>query len=469
MLHHRYRPFMAILTAVLSLLVLSGAAYALSRTLGYTPESGVIDNSTGIRMLAEPVAVTRDGVTLTVSTVFAYNDHIEVVYDVEGITPENDASLSADARTAPADFCGGVNVGSPPSTDGDARLLLPDGTVLERDHTGKFSQNVFSMKPVYSAGLPADATTITFLLDCIPQARRGAAPENWAIPLSLKTVPAGTVVGAPVVEGEPTIVQPTPEPAKPALPAAQVSTAPSPVVTITLSKLVPLDTKTVFFFSMDMENKDPSLISIMPVSVYVVDAQGQKIPLIGNFAWQPFEHRVGSEFEFTSQAKPADGPLTLVVENAVAYYAPLYVNPQQATPDEMSFTFDAGEDPQYGQVWNLGNEFVIAGYSLKVLSARSASYEDIQSPRFVDGSQGYDYGYDFSVEADPPVKMQVEMDIMSESPNCWLSNSMSNVPERSSIHYIQLCRGEYPRGDVRVIIRELSVLLENTWQVVWKP
>jgi hypothetical protein len=469
MLHLRYRPFMAILTAVLSLLVLSGAAYALSRSLGYTPEVGLVDNSAGIRMLVDPVAVTRDGVTLTISSVFAHNDHIELVYDVKGISPENDASQSADARTMPADFCGGVNIGSSPITGGDARLLLPDGTVLERDYTGKYAQNVFSMKPVYSASLPADVTTITFLLDCIPQTRRGTVPENWAVPLNLKTVPAGTVVGAPVVEVEPIVVQPTTEPTDTGLSTAQTSTVPTSVVTMNLAKIVPLDTRIVFYFSMEMENKDPSLISIMPVTVYVVDSQGQKIQLIGNFAWQPFEHRVGSEFEFTSQVKPAEGPLTLVVENAIAYYAPLYVIPQQATPDEMSFTFNAGANPQYGQIWNLENEFEIAGYALTVTSARAASYEDIKSPRFIDGSQGYEFGYDFAVEADPSVKMQVEMDIMLESPTCWLSNSMSNVPERSSIHYIQLCRGEYPTGNVRVTIRELSVLLENSWQVVWIP
>ena len=469
MLHHRYRPFLAILTAALSLLVISGAAYALGRTLGYIPGVGLVDNSAGIRMLAEPVAVTRDGVTLTISSVFAHNDHIELVYDVKGIAPENDASQSADARTSPMAFCGGVNIGSAPATEGDARLLLPDGTVLERDYTGKYAQNVFSMKPVYLASLPADVNTITFLLDCIPQARRGAVPENWAVPLALKMVPAGTVVGAPVVEVEPMVTQPTPEPADTDLPATQSSTVPTPVVTMHLSKFVPLDTRAVFYFRLEMEDKDPSLISIMPVSVYVVDSQGQKIPLIGNFAWQPFEHPVGSEFEFTTQGKPADGPLTLVVENAVVYYAPLYVNPQQAEPDEMSFTFNAGANPQYGQIWNLDNEFEIAGYSLKVTSARAASYEDIKSPRFIDGSQGYEYGYDFAVEADPSVKMQVEMDIMSESPTCWLNNSMSNVPERHSIHYIQLCRGEYPTGNVRVTIRELSVLLENTWQVVGTP
>jgi hypothetical protein len=469
MSHYRLKPILSILIAGFGLLLLSGAVYAFGRTLGYIPNIGLVDNSSGIRMLAEPVAETREGVTLTISNVIAYNDRVELIYDVKGISPENDGSKSEDARRLPMNFCGGVNIGSSSNMGGDARLQLPDGTVLERDYSGKYSQNAFAMKPVYASTIPAEVTRMTFQLDCIPHARRGAVPENWSVPLELKTVQSGTIVGAPVIEIEPPNVQPQQEPAVSALPVIQPSTVPTPAVKLNLSKIVPLDTMSIFYFSMEMENKDPSLISIMPANVYVIDSQGQKIQLIGNFAWQPFEHRVGSEFQYTSQTKPADGPITLIVENAVAYYAPLYTDPQQATQDEMSFAFDAGINPKYGQIWNLGESFVIAGYSINVKTARAASYDDIKSANFIDGSQGYDYGYDFLVEADPSVKMQVEMDIMSEAAACWLSNSASNLPESSSIHYIQLCQGEYPTGKLRVTIRELSVLVSNTWQAVWVP
>ena len=82
---------------------------------------------------------------------------------------------------------------------------------------------------------------------------------------------------------------------------------------------------------------------------------------------------------------------------------------------------------------------------------------------------GFEYGYDFAVETDPSVKMQVEMDIMSEDPVCGLSNSNPFGPYTASLHYIQLCREKFPTGNVRVTIRELSVLMENTWQATWQP
>src|SRR5512133_756622 len=119
MSHYRLQPLLAILIAGVSILLLSGAVYALGRTLGYMPAVGLVDNSSGIRMLAEPVAETREGVTLTVSSVFVYNDRVELVYDVKGISPENDGSKSEDAQRIPTDFCGGVNIGNSSSKQGD--------------------------------------------------------------------------------------------------------------------------------------------------------------------------------------------------------------------------------------------------------------------------------------------------------------------------------------------------------------
>ena len=84
-------------------------------------------------------------------------------------------------------------------------------------------------------------------------------------------------------------------------------------------------------------------------------------------------------------------------------------------------------------------------------------------------SQGFEYGYDFVVETDPTTKLQVEVDIMSDAPVCGLNNRVPHVPESPSIHIIQLCKDEYPKGDIKVVIRRLSVLIENDWQATWTP
>lgn len=440
-------------------------ANALKRLFGYVPGVGLVENTGNLRMLAEPVAVTRDGVTLTITNVFVYADRVELVYDVQGIAAANDGGQSPDSATNPKAFCGGLEPGDAPSKEGNPVLRLPDGTLLERDLTSKYPQNVFSMKPVYEAVVPADVDEMTFVLNCVPNARRNAEPENWEVPFRLVSVPQNTVIGAPAVEVEPTAV--------PAIINTPVETSniPAPVVTMTLTRVVPMASTTIFYFKMNVENGDPSLASIMPAAVYVTDSLGQKMKLVGNFPWQPFEHPVGSEFEYATQTNPAPGPLTLTVENAVAVYGPLSTNPAQTTPDPMSFTFDAGENPQHGQTWDLNREFEIAGYKLKVTSARAANFADLQTPgaNYIQGSQGFEYGYDFGVSADPSVKMLVEMDIMPELPMCWLMSDQPLVPDSSSIHYAQLCQDGYPKGNVKVTLRQLSVLVENTWQATWTP
>ena len=714
-----FRPAWAMaFVMALAVIVVSvpGVASAIGRLFGYVPDVGLVENTGDLRMLAAPASLTRDGVTLIIKHVFVYEDRVELSYEVEGIAPFNDRNQSEDAGTNPTAFCGGMNIGDAPNKDGDALLRLPNGSILERDHTGKYPQNVFAMKPVYDTKLPADVTELTLVLKCLPNARLGAVPENWEVPFKLATIPEGTVVGKPVTnvnvtsepvatehatpqivpsshqvtftlervaqteagpifyirmqiaDPDPAVVMaiprdvylidslgqkiqlmnntmysedpatvwefvPTTKPVDGVLtlvvadavmkyaplneatftfnagenpqynqtwtlnkefniagykvnvesvraanfddikdnpemrdpnggsdypegsqgfdngyqftvnidsmhkiagvqldiqsdscgmgeirplspspvvyytdlcrngypkgnvnvilrgisllaenvgqvvwspdgmtvPTAATSNLPAPVVTMTLEKIVPLDSYTVVYLSMDMENKDPSLVSIMPLTVYAIDSQGQKTRMRGNYVWQPFDHRVGSEFEFVTQSKPAPGPLTIVVEKAVAYYAPAHVDPPQAKPSDLEFTFDAGENPQVGQTWALNNTIEIAGYPLKVTSVQATTWDNIKIPDYIDGSQGYEFGYDFTVETDPSVKMQVEMDIMSESPMCWLSNSNTDAPYTASLHYIELCREKFPTGSVKVQIWQLAVLVENTWQATWQP
>lgn len=452
------KPAWAVAFAVILLAVITSApraVNALKRLLGYVPDVGLVENTGNLRILAEPSSVTRDGITITITQAMVYADHVELQYSVQGIGESNEMGN---------DICGFDHPNNDFWSDADADLRLPDGTIVRRDYAGKYqSANTFAMKPVYATAIPSEVNELTMVLKCIPLTKLGTAPENWEVPFKLIAVPAGTVVGAPVVEVEATSAPATAEPAAP------TAALPAPKISVTLERVVPLDSGMIFYIHFNVDNPDPSLISIMPASVYLLDSLGQKTQLRGGFVWQPFEHRVGSSFEYMSQTKPAAGPLTILVENAIAYYAPLYTDPPQATPDEMSFTFNAGENPQYGQTWQINKDLVIAGYPIHVLSARAANWADIETPNFLNGSQGYEYGYEFSLETDPSIRMLMRMDIMSESPMCWLSNAQSIMPDSSSIRYTELCRDTYPKGNVRVTIAELSILVNNTWQVSVTP
>jgi len=428
-----------------------GLAAALGRVFGYVPEVGLIETTNGLRMLAEPVSVTRDGVTITITNVLVYDDHIELMYEVDGIQPNYNHT---------PDFCGTIRPDNSFWSDADADLRLPDGTIIRRDYAGEYQfANRYAMQPVYAIQLPADVDEMTFVLKCIPFTKLGDVPENWEIPFKLMTVPAGEVVGYPVIE----VTQPVATEDAPASPSAEPVSAPK--VTITLERIVPTDANMVVYFYLNIENADPSLISLMPRSVFVIDSQGQKFRMIGSFVWQPFEHQVGSSFEFVSEGKPAPGPLTVVVDEIIAYYMPMYVDPPQATPEEMTFTFDAGDAPQQGQIWDLNKTFTIAGYDFEIAQAQAMTFADIETPNFIDGSQGFDYGYQFTVEADPALGLSVEMDIQRD--NCWLYDVKKVEP--SPLLYTQLCKDNYPTGEVSVTIREMSITIKDDIQVEWVP
>lgn len=430
-----------------------GLAAALGRVFGYIPEVGLVETTSGLRMLAEPVSATRDGITLTITNVFVYEDHVELKYEVSGIEP---------VYSNASGMCGAVRPDNNFWSDADADLRLPDGTMIRRDYAGEYQfANRYAMQPVYAVQLPVEVDELTFVLKCIPFTKLGEVPGNWEIPFKLVTVPAGTVVGFPVIEVTPPATEEVP-----ASPSTEVVSAPK--VTMTLERIVPTDSNTVLYMHFNMENPDPSLISIMPRSVYVIDSTGQQIRLIGSFVWQPFEHQVGSSFEFITESRPADGPFTVVADQVIAYYMPLYTDPPQMTAEEMTFTFDAGEDPQVGQKWDLNKTFTIAGYDFEIVSAQAVTFEELANRHnYIDGSQGYDYGYQFIVEADPALELIAEMDIHDDEAQCWLTDV--NKAETQPLIYTQLCRNGYPKGEVAVTIREMSITLTEDLRVEWKP
>ena len=105
------RPLMAIVLALLTLLALTGVAYAIGKSLGYIPGLGVVDQNTPLRVLAEPVVVEREGVTVTVEKGTADLQKTILRISVDGV----------DANGGP--YCDNPSI----------LLRLADGTTLEEN------------------------------------------------------------------------------------------------------------------------------------------------------------------------------------------------------------------------------------------------------------------------------------------------------------------------------------------------
>ncbi len=144
---------------------------AIRGLLGYIPGVGIVDQSAPIRVLAEPVSQTRDGITITVTSATLTSDRTHVEYRIFGVP------RSAYPNSEAEHGCFEFNY-----------LLLPDGTHLER---------MQDYPPV-----PADVPHALLVIPCIGETLPGTVPENWALPLRFVPAPADMTV-LPVVELSP--------------------------------------------------------------------------------------------------------------------------------------------------------------------------------------------------------------------------------------------------------------------------
>ncbi|MGC1379243.1 MAG: hypothetical protein WA821_23635 [Anaerolineales bacterium] len=222
------------------LLALSGVAYAVGNLLGYIPGVGLVEQGAPIRVLAEPVSVTREGVTVAVSQVTITGDKTIVVSRELGVPhsayPENEAM--------------GGCILEP------AYLRLPDGTKMEV---------VQNMPPV-----PTKFNEATYVLPCIFNTLPGSVPENWELPL--RFVPAPPDLTVVLV----TEILPSPTP------APDVNTPAAPENLLVVTKALEIGNSYIIMGEFRYNvSKDTSL---PPGSWWVdggskmTDATGQSIP-----------------------------------------------------------------------------------------------------------------------------------------------------------------------------------------------
>ncbi|MFN8381275.1 MAG: hypothetical protein U0V02_05010 [Anaerolineales bacterium] len=424
----------AFVIVVIALIASAPAAVnALKKLFGYVPGVGLVDNSSGMRTLAEPAAVTRDGVTLTVTQALVYADHVQLVFEVSGIATENDGNYASDAAENFTAFCG--------APDGDAKLRLPDGTIIERAfNTDKYPENIFAMKPAYETVIPADVMEMTMVLKCLPWARLGAVPENWEVPLKLQYVPAGTTIGEPVLDVTPSVS----------------SAASDQGLNVTLDKVVPQDDLYSFYFIIAPEQANESVLAYFPASASMVDATGQKISLV---YMQPFSgsHDVAEPWELQSVAKPSYGPYTLVLDSIATYYS---------EDGSHFFDVDLGSNPQVGQTWLINQTLHLAGTDVRVVSATMAE-RDLSMWGGAANTQGLVFTFE-AVDGKTPFSL----DIMDRDIDHIMNGSIFPISEgliNTSEQYVTGLFYEkgIPVGKLSIAVNGQTTMTNGHWEFQW--
>lgn len=395
---------------------LPGAASAIRQLFGFIPGIGPVEQGTAQKVLEAPVMVTRDGVTLTIEQVIAYDDRVELSYRVDG--------LPAGQEPTGADACGGPDM--------YPVLSLPDGSQVPAEPMalgGEMLAAGYRMGHGFDAAFPAEASGATFHLKCLQNAQPGAAPEDWAVPFQLAAAPTDQPVGKLLEPGNaPVVVEP-----------AGVDTS------FTFLGGALHDDGYHFFFRFSAADTAPDFMTARPAAMYLIDSSGQRVDLINTLPWSPFE--AVDIWEYRAAMPPAPGPVTVHIDGVAVYYL------GQAA----AFEFAPGEDAQVGQTWVLDERFTIGGHDLTVSSAEMVELEGHR-------------GFDFTIEAgDPDLKFTAELlDVHSFDQGFEMWSTTSMPAPASAITTGFVYESAVPPM-LAATFNTITVTEPGAWIVEWTP
>ena len=400
--------FVILLTAC-TLIVGPERVYNTVRQLfGYIPGVGIVDQSAPIRVLAEPVSITREGVSITVTSATLTGDMTHIEYRIFGVP----GSAYPDRE----DMMGCMQ---------QEYLRLADGTQL--------AQVNYGYQPV-----PANVNKATFVIPCISGTLPGKVPENWELQLRFVPAPPDLTV-MPVIELTPSTQVSLTQ-------SATISSTPVTSMdnSVTVSKVIETSDGYILIGQFQPQSK-PGESFQQTGAQEIRDASGKKVAYTYPQDVNDAVNQEGAGTGWAAQFKAAGlvYPLTISFSGVVL---------RPADPDATAeFTFDAGPNPQPGQAWNLNQEIKLAGHTLKLVSITADSFS----------------GYSFDFQVDPEV-YSTSVQIMGYTPNGGgggggggLTNGKFNV----SLSYAHI-----PTGVLTVTLSNLTLIGDPiTWQGQWSP
>lgn len=306
----------AVLMIVFIIIGPSNALAAVQRLIRYIPGFGLVDEKTTLRVLAQPVSMTRDGVTVTVTQAILSPDQTSLMYTVQGLPT---AAIPQWVVSEKDHICSGVT-----------ELRLVSGKQLEQRGGGNGGYNdanqyqyILAFEPV-----PLEDNQATWTIPCIPQTLTGKAPGDWEIPLRFVPAPAN-MTQMPVVEITSTQGSETKEPGE------------NPV---SLDRVVETDSGYIFIGRFRQILPAP----VTGVTPEIRDANGLLLGYI----------------------RPADistsGDISQVVEWAYQIHSkeltwPITIQFPSVSVDcndpQTKITLNVGEHPQAGQVWKINQDY----------------------------------------------------------------------------------------------------------------
>jgi WD40 repeat protein len=416
----RLRPAWIVICAMLSILLIGTLVIgpqkvyaAFLQLFGYIPGVGIVDQSSAIRVLAEPVSVTRDGITITMTSAVLTDERTHLEYRIFGVP----GSAYPDRE----DVMGCIQ---------QPTLRLPDGTqlVMEND-----------FPPI-----PGTINEAVFIMPCLSNTLPGTTPVNWEIPVRFVPAPADFTV-IPVIESipsqTPTVMPGTPTPTPETIP-------------LLISKVLDIGDQFVLMgeFSYDAA-LDPSLPAGTWWAIHQISisgADGREIP-----------RSYSNDFDLPQLTRPnGEAWLYQLDKNFVPpvtiRYSGELIRPVGAK-EQVELEFDAGENPQDGGQWTINQDFKLGGFNIRLVSISSNSN-----------------GYSFHFKADPGASTNaIHVDIVGYTPNCGRGGGGNDFPDE---FVSEVCAAimpgapEFPAGKLKAILSFQALSRENkSFEVQWSP
>jgi hypothetical protein len=400
---------------------------ALQKILGYIPGIGIVQDGS-IRVLAEPVTVTRDGITLTLEQVVADPTQTIIVYKAEGLS----------VKVANSNGEGG------PLCAKSEALRLPDGTELTRDGGGGGGWGSGYRSRLIFGAMPPDVNEGTLVVPCIMGMPPGKAPEDWSLPFRLKPAPPDLTV-MPVFD----LPTPTAEPS-PLAATASPTKAETYGITLSLDRVITLDDGYALLGSLRWHD-DRLTSAAGPMQAIVTDADGMPIPVEQDYDDYGMAQTVepgATRWAYRIQGKAFHGPLTLTFPDVEAFLH----NP-------VPIQFDTGANPREGQRWELNQSFQILGIPVTLLSAKMITQGDMQ-------------GFEFAVQAPLALRaMQLNFEksagLVQTQDRCCSSGGGSTPNQKGTFKTYALTDFSLVGGQINLSIN--NVTLAGDWNVTWNP
>lgn len=416
---------LALAVLLIGLLVASPQVVeALKRLVGYIPGVGYVEPGDSLRILAAPVTVQKDGLMLTIEKAAADSQRTILLGQIEGYAPDRSGA---------------------PTCEEPARLVLPDGTKLGMTQSETSSANApdspYYIRYVFEA-MPVGELNATLEIPCLMY---DTDFQDWRVELPFDVAIANQVM--PVIE-LPTVQAQSDSVTVGASPAGSIIEG----FSIVFESESPLPDGYILSGSYQWTDPRFDAYSIHAIVSEIEDANG------GSVSMEPIDPATAIDpalkklpFAYQIHGKDYAWPLMFTVSSVT-------VN----VPDEALFQFNAGDNPQVGQKWDVNIDVPVGGHVIHV-----------QSIELTAGRTPTELGFTFTMTADLPVMGASIHDaqplISGSGGGGGGGGGGSNLSDAGPFTYGWAMEGYFPAGIKTFVVSNVAVMVKGTWQATWQP